>query len=235
MSCIKLTFLLKRKNCTEYPFIFAFPVWHIGGHTDAGTSDHAATIPQLVSYCYPARTNEVGAAFITCWYQFFFLFNLAHMPAYNQFTVHSPTLWTTFLAMMLLKANSYALNNPTKEMLYLPTSSKIKYKAKSWIDIFGARGSKALGSCVTSYFSYSTVSLVSNGSIVGVCVSAFLIWNAIYMGKKFEGYVSDGVIVGEEEEGSHDVIPQKLDPLNEEEGTSCAVDEDEDEDEEEAV
>lgn len=144
----------------------------------------------------------------------------------------SPNLWTTFLAMMMLKANSYALNNPTKEMLYLPTSSRIKYKAKSWIDIFGARGSKALGSCVTSYFSYSTVSLVANGSLVGVCVSVFLIWNAMYMGKTFEGFVSDGVVVGEEEE-THEVIPQILDPLNEEDGTSCAVEDDEDDDDEE--
>jgi ATP/ADP translocase len=30
-------------------------------------------------------------------------------------------------------ATSYALNNPTKEVLYQPTSSAIKYKAKSWI------------------------------------------------------------------------------------------------------
>ena len=55
-----------------------------------------------------------------------------------------PTLYVVFAAMMVLKANSYALNNPTKEMLYQPTSSAVRYKAKSWIDIFGARGSKVL-------------------------------------------------------------------------------------------
>ncbi|MBM3429313.1 MAG: hypothetical protein FJX95_11085, partial [Bacteroidetes bacterium] len=32
-----------------------------------------------------------------------------------------PTLYVVFLAMILLKANSYALNNPTKEILYQPT------------------------------------------------------------------------------------------------------------------
>jgi len=42
-----------------------------------------------------------------------------------------PTLYVVFGAMMILKANSYALNNPTKEMLYQPTSSAVKYKAKS--------------------------------------------------------------------------------------------------------
>jgi hypothetical protein len=34
-------------------------------------------------------------------------------------------------------ASSYALDNPTQEILYQPTSLAVKYKAKSWIDIFG--------------------------------------------------------------------------------------------------
>ena len=74
-----------------------------------------------------------------------------------------PLLWVVFGAMMLLKGFSYALNNPTKEILYQPTSSAVKYKSKSWIDIFGARGSKALGSVVTDAFSDNTDALVSNG------------------------------------------------------------------------
>lgn len=108
-----------------------------------------------------------------------------------------PTLNVVFAAMMILKANSYALNNPTKEMLYQPTSSNVKYKAKSWIDIFGARGSKALGSVVTNAFSTSAGELIDKGSIVGMCVASFLIWNARFMGKKFEEYTESGYIVGE--------------------------------------
>ena len=52
----------------------------------------------------------------------------------------------------------------------------MKYKAKSWIDTFGARGSKALGSVVTNYYSYSATALVSNGSLVGIAVVVFLIY-----------------------------------------------------------
>lgn len=109
-----------------------------------------------------------------------------------------PTLNVVFAAMMILKANSYALNNPTKEMLYQPTSSSVKYKAKSWIDIFGARGSKALGSVVTNAFSSSASELIDKGSLVGMCVASFLIWNARFMGKKFEEYTDEGYIVGDE-------------------------------------
>jgi AAA family ATP:ADP antiporter len=99
--------------------------------------------------------------------------------------------------MMILKANSYALNNPTKEMLYQPTSTSVKYKAKSWIDIFGMRGSKALGSVVTNAFASSIAELVDKGSVVGMGVAGFLIWNARYMGRKFDEYTDVGYIVGE--------------------------------------
>jgi ATP:ADP antiporter, AAA family len=116
-----------------------------------------------------------------------------------------PTLNVVFAAMMILKANSYALNNPTKEMLYQPTSSNVKYKAKSWIDIFGARGSKALGSVVTNAFSTSALELIDKGSLVGMCVASFLIWNATFMGKKFEEYTESGYIVGETNDDDDDV------------------------------
>ena len=121
-----------------------------------------------------------------------------------------PTLNVVFAAMMILKANSYALNNPTKEMLYQPTSSSVKYKAKSWIDIFGARGSKALGSVVTNAFSSSASELIDKGSLVGMCVASFLIWNARFMGKKFDEYTESGYVVGEtnedDEEGEYSEV-----------------------------
>lgn len=138
-----------------------------------------------------------------------------------------PTLYVVFAAMMILKASSYALNNPTKEMLYQPTSSAVKYKAKSWIDIFGARGSKALGSVVTNTFSNSTTLLVQNGSLVGMGVASFLIWNATFMGRKFDEYQESGFVVGEENDREHVELAAVQ---NDEEDTSCAVVDHEDDD-----
>eukprot|EP00591_Stephanopyxis_turris_P012588 CAMPEP_0195508988 /NCGR_PEP_ID=MMETSP0794_2-20130614/2052_1 /TAXON_ID=515487 /ORGANISM="Stephanopyxis turris, Strain CCMP 815" /LENGTH=689 /DNA_ID=CAMNT_0040636093 /DNA_START=154 /DNA_END=2223 /DNA_ORIENTATION=- len=149
----------------------------------------------------------------------------------------SPTLWVVFGAMMMLKASSYALNNPTKEILYQPTSHAVKFKAKSWIDIFGARGSKALGSVVTNAFSDSAEALVTNGSLVGMAVASFLIWNARYMGKTFDQYIQSGYIVGgdadqmEEEDmmlvSSDDVDPNGQDD-DESNGLQMAMDQNED-------
>lgn len=144
-----------------------------------------------------------------------------------------PTLYVVFAAMMILKACSYALNNPTKEMLYQPTSSAVKYKAKSWIDIFGARGSKALGSVVTNAFSDSAANLVANGSLVGMAVASFLIWNATYMGRKFEEYNESDYIVGAEEEEAnahHEILDNEEKDIqmasvqnDENQDTSCAL------------
>ena len=141
-----------------------------------------------------------------------------------------PTLYIVFLAMIMLKANSYALNNPTKEILYQPTSNAVRYKAKSWIDIFGARGSKALGSVVTNAFSDSAENLVANGSLVGMAVSCFLIWNARFMGKLFDEYTESGFVVGEEENPESKNIQMAI-AQNEATDTSCALEEDGSDDE----
>lgn len=140
-----------------------------------------------------------------------------------------PTLYVVFFAMILLKANSYALNNPTKELLYQPTSSAVRYKAKSWIDSFGARGSKALGSVVTNAFSDSAQSIVANGSLLGMAVASFLIWNARFMGKKFEEYTESGYVVGDEDSNNPEAKNiQMAVEQNLSDDTSCAIPEDED-------
>jgi ATP:ADP antiporter, AAA family len=152
----------------------------------------------------------------------------------------NPTLYTVFGAMMVFKACSYALNNPTKEILYQPTSPAVRYKAKSWIDIFGARGSKAVGSIVTNAFSDSATNLVHNGSLVGMCVASFLIWNATFMGRKFDEYTASGYVVG----GSTSNVDGGMDDTenlelamnqNKSTETSCAIFDDDDDNEDSEV
>merc|ERR1711918_118557 len=101
---------------------------------------------------------------------------------------------------MFLKALSYSLNNPCKEMLYNPTSTAIKFKSKSWIDIFGQRGAKAAGSVVTNALSDSVGALVTWGSLFSIAISAYLVFVAAWMGDKFNEYTESGFIVGESQE-----------------------------------
>jgi ATP:ADP antiporter, AAA family len=135
----------------------------------------------------------------------------------------NPTLYVVFGAMMILKANSYALNNPTKEILYQPTSPAVKYKAKSWIDIFGDRVAKATGSLITNAFSDNTVSLISNGSLVGMVVASFLIWNATYMGRTFDDYTETGYIVGGDKTELEALNIHMATQQNNSKNTSCAI------------
>jgi len=60
----------------------------------------------------------------------------------------NPTLAFITGVMIIAKGINYVLNQPAKEMLYIPTTHAIKYKSKAWIDMFGLRASKVGGSLV---------------------------------------------------------------------------------------
>lgn len=75
----------------------------------------------------------------------------------------NPTLLATGTIVVIFKGLNYALNQPSVKQLYLPTSEDTRYKAQAWIEVFGNRGSKAVGSNVnilklplTNYFGQAT-------------------------------------------------------------------------------
>ncbi len=76
---------------------------------------------------------------------------------------------------------------------------------------------------------------MANGSLVGMAVASFLIWNARFMGNKFDEYVSTGHVVGgddDEELKESDGVQMAM-VQNDNVDTSCAIDNDDDDDEEE--
>jgi len=54
-------------------------------------------------------------------------------------------LWMSTVALILVCILAYGLNSPCKEMLYVRTSREIKYKAKSWSEMYGNQLMKLLG------------------------------------------------------------------------------------------
>ncbi len=60
----------------------------------------------------------------------------------------NPILAVSFWIMVFAKAINYALNQPSIQQLFIPTTKDSKYKAKAFIEMFGSRGSKAIGSGV---------------------------------------------------------------------------------------
>ncbi len=105
-------------------------------------------------------------------------------------------LWSLFGMMVLTKGLSYALNNPAKEMMYIPTSKDAKFKAKSWIDVFGARTAKGAGAQINSLLiARGDLFFLQYGSLIGlVCVGIWICW-ALFVGRTFQKLTHDGEIV----------------------------------------
>ena len=94
-------------------------------------------------------------------------------------------MWTIFAAMIAIKGLNYTLNNPTKEVMYIPTSKDVKFKAKSWIDVFGNRTTKSIGANVCATFRTSPSDLMLYGTLISLGVVGFWIVIADVLGKTF--------------------------------------------------
>lgn len=104
-----------------------------------------------------------------------------------------PTLWVMFAAQIALKGAAYGFNKPCLELVYVPTSDDIQFKAKSWIDTAGSRGGKALGSVMNAnLIRYAPEWLVWGGA--SVCLVFLAIWMPVsrFLGARYERLLADG-------------------------------------------
>lgn len=104
-------------------------------------------------------------------------------------------LWGTFGVMMLAKGLSYAVSNPTKEMMYIPTSKDAKFKSKGWIDMFGGRSAKALGAKISDPFKAHLADLMVYGTVIGLGLVGVWFLAALYVGRKNAQLTRDGKII----------------------------------------
>ncbi|NRB21852.1 hypothetical protein HRU45_03875, partial [Candidatus Dependentiae bacterium] len=119
---------------------------------------------------------------------------------YAYFLYGSPTstqlLWATFGVMVVAKGLSYAINNPTKEMMYIPTSKDAKFKAKGFIDPFGGRSAKTIGAAINNTFKHDLSELMMYGTLISFGLIGVWIVAAIYVGQKNASLVKNNEIVG---------------------------------------
>ena len=115
------------------------------------------------------------------------------------FSLQSPTqaglFWATFAVMMVVKGMSYAVNNPTKEMMYIPTSKDAKFKAKGWTDMFGGRTAKMGGSQITNMFKHNLAELMYFGMVFSLGILIVWIAAALFVGKKNSELIAEGKVV----------------------------------------
>ncbi|MBP6869637.1 hypothetical protein KBC04_02040 [Candidatus Babeliales bacterium] len=99
-------------------------------------------------------------------------------------------LWATFFVMIITTAIGYAINKPTREMMYIPTSKDAQFKTKGISETIGTRLTKATGMQIGGALNVHgqpaiTISnLMTYGTII--CFGVIGIWlsTALYVGKK---------------------------------------------------
>jgi len=104
-------------------------------------------------------------------------------------------LTVVFLSLSLLKAMTYSVHDPAKELLYIPTSNAVKFRAKFWIDVAGERISKAIGGLFNT-FSGSVEKSIRVGSLPSIISAAGLWFVCFYVGIEFDRLLRTGTIVG---------------------------------------
>ncbi|HBL98594.1 TPA: hypothetical protein DDZ86_03035 [Candidatus Dependentiae bacterium] len=106
----------------------------------------------------------------------------------------APSLAVVFWVMVFSKGINYALGQPSKEQLYIPTSRDAKYKSKAWVDTFGSRFSKATGSGIMGLRYGAGASMVMVTAVTfSVCIFWFLV--ALFLGKKHKHAVERNEVV----------------------------------------
>ena len=117
------------------------------------------------------------------------------------------SLWVLFVTVSIIKAMIFSFHDPVKELLYIPTSEAIKFKAKAWIDVFGARSAKALGSfiCYASFGNANALRTI--GEIPCILASVTVLVVAFLAGSEFQRLVDNGIVISAEGESEMDIDP----------------------------
>jgi len=112
-----------------------------------------------------------------------------------------PNLWITQISIIMMNTFGYGLNGPSREMLYVKTTRNMKYKAKSWSDMYGNSGMKSIASLINAFFNSKghpdavlTSGIASGWVVVWLCIVQ-------WVGKKHTSLMESGKVIGEEKEG----------------------------------
>jgi ATP/ADP translocase len=150
----------------------------------------------LSSFVFPALIQRLGLKFTLRMFPTLLL--CANLIAFVAFPGN---LMVLFLSMSLLKATTYSIHDPAKEILYIPTSHSIQFQAKFWIDVVGARVAKAIGSSINhiSGSVHRSIRVASGPSLI----TAIALWYICYLvGIQFDDLIERRTIVGIDDESS---------------------------------
>jgi AAA family ATP:ADP antiporter len=111
----------------------------------------------------------------------------------------SYTALSVVVGLVLLQAINYAFAQPVRESLYIPTVKDVKFKSKSWIDAFGSRFAKGVGSSFNVFADFFGPAMflgihsIFFGSII-------FLWTAtaFLLGKRYAKAIKNNEVIGRE-------------------------------------
>ena len=106
-----------------------------------------------------------------------------------------PSLSVALGCMVIIKALSYGFNNPVREIVYIPTSDAIKFKAKAWVDMFGNRFSKGGGAGVNAALQNIPNGFATYGILISMSLVGFWVVVALIMGSVFTRLVKTKQVI----------------------------------------
>jgi len=104
-------------------------------------------------------------------------------------------------AYVVLKGVNYAFGVPVRESLFIPTVKEIKFKSKAWIDTFGGKFAKSMGSSY-NIFAESCVRIFGQAVFMPLTATFFSVlfgaWflTAFGLGRRFDKAVKDNAVIG---------------------------------------
>ncbi len=97
---------------------------------------------------------------------------------------------------ILMRALNYSLALSVREVLYIPTTTEMRFKSKSWIDVFGAKFARGSGS-LYGIFAQSS-GACTGSSYLCFCLTIIGCWmmTAHFLGKRFEAAIKHQEVIG---------------------------------------
>lgn len=131
-----------------------------------------------LKFCLIAFPSTIGIVVLACYFSYFIGIGNAHL------------MWILLGASVAIKGLNYALNKPTSEVMYIPTSKDVKFKSKGWVDMFGLRATKAIGGGVNWL-----TPLLLYGTIASLGVIGIWVFVAAFVGNKFNKLQKENTII----------------------------------------
>lgn len=121
---------------------------------------------------------------ITSFFVFLLLFNLKFFGA--------GAVGVVSFVFIAIRAINYGISYPVRESLYVPAVKDIKFKSKSWIDAFGTKFAKSVGS---AFNLYAPVIAFAHTAFLSVILVFWLI-TSFLLGRRYEIAIKNKEVIG---------------------------------------